>query len=515
MLSFQTTPMRSVAMQGAGRASNDVLPPVDRPRVAQVVPRDPHMPTLRPTALDERIAAALAQERQTSGRLGAHALTLAFVAIAVWCALVHPWPGAVYYLGIVAAFIGLACAWGLRAKRPVPSWLALAFVFANAALLTVTLLAPNPLDPSPFPRQMALRPPAFAFFLLLIAWATFTLSPWLVIGAGLIVIGTWSLGVGVLAFRADAILGFGLPQGTTAADSVARYLDPHFIDSAAWASGTFVACLIAGILAVVVGRMKRLVLVQARVERARANLARHVSANLIEDLAEVDEPFGPVRTQEVAVLFVDVVGFTGLCEGMAPEAVVTMLRGFHERMADCVFEHGGTLDKFMGDSVMATFGTPRPGLRDAADALACARSMLERLDHWNMARRAAGEPTLRAGIGLHFGPVVLGDIGDKRRVEFAVLGDTVNTASRLEALTRNLDVSLVASQALIDRVLVQLGKAAIQDMRRHASVTVRGRVQPIDVWTLSGSASHPAPSRASLRPVPADAGRGELMLAAS
>ncbi len=486
MLRFDLTPAPAAVAGGALHLPSRATAAADPPAARSAARRGHRAAAMPPTAIDGRIAAALAQERQTSGRLGAHALTLAFVAIAVWCALVHPWPGAVYYLGIVAAFIGLAWAWGRRARRPVPSWLVLAFVLANAALLTVTLLVPNPLDPSPFPRQMALRPPAFAFFLLLIAWAAFALSPWLVIGAGLIVIGTWSLGVGVLAFRSDTVLGFGLPQGTTAADSVARYLDPHFIDSAAWASGIFVACLIAGILAVIVGRMRRLVLVQARIERARANLARHVSANLVEDLAAVDEPFGPVRTQEVAVLFVDVVGFTGLCEGMAPEAVVAMLRGFHERMADCVFEHGGTLDKFMGDSVMATFGTPRPGPRDAADALACARSMLERLEQWNGARRAAGEAMLRAGIGLHFGPVVLGDIGDKRRVEFAVLGDTVNTASRLEALTRKLEVSLVASQALVDRVLAQVGDGAVADMRRQPPVAVRGRVQPVGVWTLPG-----------------------------
>ncbi len=215
--------------------------------------------------------------------------------------------------------------------------------------------------------------------------------------------------------------------------------------------------------------MRRLVYAQARVERARANLARHVSANLVEDLAAVDEPFGPVRTQEVAVLFVDIVGFTGLCEGMAPEAVVAMLRDFHGRMADCVFAHGGTLDKFIGDSVMATFGTPHPGPHDAANALACARAMLAALDGWNGERASRGEPPLHVGIGLHFGPVVLGDIGDERRVEFAVLGDTVNTASRLEALTRSLDTSLAASQALVDRVLAQAGEQAIGGMCRHAA----------------------------------------------
>jgi adenylate cyclase len=424
-----------------------------------------------------------------TGRLGAHALALAFCAVAVWCALVHPWPAALYFLGIAAAFVGLACAWGQRARRPVPSWLVMGFVLANAVLLTVTLLVPNPFVPSLTPVQMALRPPKFLFFLLLVAWATFTLSPRLVIGSAFIVIATWSVGVGIIVFMPDTRLGFGLPEGANPAESLARYLDQHFVDTAAWACSVFTACLIAGILAVVVGRMQRLVYAQARVERARANLARHVSANLVEDLAAVDEPFGPVRTQEVAVLFVDIVGFTSLCERMTPDAVIAMLRGFHGRMADCVFAHGGTLDKFIGDSVMATFGTPRPGPHDAASALACGRAMLAALGDWNLERTAQGEPPLCAGIGLHFGPVVLGDIGDERRVEFAVLGDTVNTASRLEALTRELGASMAASQALVDRVLAQAGPRALGGMRQHARLTVRGRAEALDLWTLPAGAA--------------------------
>jgi adenylate cyclase len=442
----------------------------------------------RSSALDQWIAAALTRERQVTGRLGAHALTVAFCAVAVWCALVHPWPAALYYLGIAAAFIGLALAWGRRTRRPVPSWLVMGFVLANAALLTVTLLVPNPFILSLTPVQMALRPPKFLFFLLLIAWATFTLSPWLVIGAALVVIATWSVGVGIILRMPDTRLGFGLPEGAKLADSLARYLDPYFADTAAWACSLFTACLIAGILAVVVGRMQRLVYAQARLEHARANLARHVSPNLVEDLAAVDEPFGPIRTQDVAVLFVDIVGFTRLCERMAPDAVMATLRGFHLRMADCVFAHGGTLDKFIGDCVMATFGTPHPGPHDAVSALTCGRAMLAALDDWNAERVAQGEPPLCAGIGLHFGPVVLGDIGDERRVEFAVLGDTVNIASRLEALTRELGTSMAASQALIDRVLAQAGPRALGGMRQHARLAVRGREESLDLWTLATGA---------------------------
>ncbi|MGA0593641.1 adenylate/guanylate cyclase domain-containing protein [Enterovirga sp. CN4-39] len=235
----------------------------------------------------------------------------------------------------------------------------------------------------------------------------------------------------------------------------------------------------------IVGRIQRLVEMQARIERTRDNLARFVPANLVDELAEIDEPFGPVRTQKVAVLFVDIVGFTALCETMPPSSVIRMLRGSHQRMADCVFEHGGTLDKFVGDSVMATFGTPRPGTRDAADALACAKSMLDQLEAWNVGRCAIGEPPLSVGIGLHFGPVVLGEIGNERRLELAVLGDTVNTASRLEVLTRRLGTPLVASQELIARVREEVGELAVELVPGAAPIAVRGRARPVEVWTLN------------------------------
>ncbi|MGH1574761.1 adenylate/guanylate cyclase domain-containing protein [Methylobacterium sp. P31] len=442
-------------------------------------------------ALSRRVAVALAQERQRSGRLGAHALTLAYAVIAIWCALVHPWPGAVFYLGLVAAFIVLALAWRCLSLRPLPSYMILGFVLANATLLTIALLAPNPLDPPPWPIQLKLRPPAFPFFLILVACSTFTLSPRLVLGSGLIVVATWSVGTGIVALRPETQLGFGLPGMGPAA--LAHYLDPAFVDVAAWATNVFTACLITGIHAVVVCHTRELIAAQSRVEWARDNLARDVSANLIDELAELDEPFGPARIQNAAILFADIIGFTCLCEGCSPQAVMAMLRGFHERMADCVFEAGGTLDKFVGDKVMATFGTPKPGRRDAANALACARKMLACLEAWNTERRARGEPDLQIGIGLHFGPVVLGTTGHERRLEYAVLGDTVNTASRLEALSRDLQTSLVSSHDLVEQFRAEVGQHPVRGMHRHATVTVRGRTQATHVWMLAEQASKSRP----------------------
>ena len=111
-------------------------------------------------------------------------------------------------------------------------------------------------------------------------------------------------------------------------------------------------------------------------ERARGNLARYFPPKIVDTLAARDEPFGPPRQQDVAVLFSDIRGFTAMSETMSPAEVMELLRDFHGRMEAVVFEHNGTLDKFIGDALLATFGTPDTGERDATDALTCAREML-------------------------------------------------------------------------------------------------------------------------------------------
>ena len=134
---------------------------------------------------------------------------------------------------------------------------------------------------------------------------------------------------------------------------------------------------------------------RAAAERARANLARYFSPNIVALLAERDEPFGAVRRQTVAVLFVDIVGFTQMAEGIAPEAVVTMLRQFHERMTAQIFACGGTVEKYIGDAIFAFWGLPHAHEDDAANALRCADAMIAALAVWNGERAAAGRGAAR------------------------------------------------------------------------------------------------------------------------
>ena len=225
---------------------------------------------------------------------------------------------------------------------------------------------------------------------------------------------------------------------------------------------------------------------RAAAERARTNLARYFSPNLVELLAARDEPLGPVRRETVAVLFVDIVGFTGMAENMPPESVVTLLREFHERMAKQIFACGGTVEKYIGDEIFAVFGLLKAEIDDAANALRCANGMLAALDAWNGERAGRGEPALSIGIGLNYGPAVMGDVGSDQGLSFTVIGDTVNTASRLQGLTRDLKTPLVVADAIVSSIdgaqspELKMLLASLLDQGEQA---LKGRSGAVRIWT--------------------------------
>src|SRR4051812_30577694 len=197
------------------------------------------------------------------------------------------------------------------------------------------------------------------------------------------------------------------------------------------------------------------------IDRLRA-AAKRARSNLSIEMPEQDEPLGAVRRQDVAVLFVDIVGFTRMAESMQPEAVVTLLRQFHERMTAQIFAGDGTVEKYIGDEIFALFGVPNASSDDAGNALVCADMMLKALVRWNIERRAEGDAPLSIGIGLNWGPAVLGDVGSEHSMSFTVIGDTVNAASRLQALTRSLQTLLVVTDPLIQAIRAGSSGAAAE-----------------------------------------------------
>ena len=221
-------------------------------------------------------------------------------------------------------------------------------------------------------------------------------------------------------------------------------------------------------------------------ERARNNLSRYFSPNIVELLAAQDEPLGAGRRETVAVLFADIVAFTRMAELMAPEDVLAMLREFHTRMTAQIFASGGTVDQYMGDGILAVFGATAASPNDAASALNCAEMMLETLERWNQEREKKGDARLDIGIGLNYGPVVLGDVGSEYGMSFTAIGDTVNTAARLQVLTRSLKTQLVVADAVVRAIHASSPETAaerigrLEDLGEHS---LRGRESPVRIWT--------------------------------
>jgi adenylate cyclase len=220
----------------------------------------------------------------------------------------------------------------------------------------------------------------------------------------------------------------------------------------------------------------------SEIESKRANLARYFSPNIVNDLMQSDGRLDFARTQIVTVLFVDIIGFTRVSAMLTSVSTMALLREYLAIFEEAVFAHGGTLDKFLGDGLMATFGTPNPGPEDSTNAVRSACMMGEKIVAWNGKRIAKGLEPLRIGIGLHHGEVVLGDIGGEQRMEFAVIGNTVNIASRIEAMTRQLDIAILASQDVIDAVRRENHPEVLQDLVDFGEHALRGQNGLIRLW---------------------------------
>jgi adenylate cyclase len=415
-------------------------------------------------------------------RLGALIIVQVWLLIAVfeaWTIFYHGWILVFMLLGAVQLYL-------LQQGIGGP-WLVYVLALVDGVLVGIALLLPNPLLAEPPPPAMILRYANIIFVFVLLAGAAFSYNPGLVLCAGLSAVIVWRIGVAILAAQpgivtsADPVWNDAIGMEAT----VRVFLDPNFIHLNMQDKKVFVVVLVTLLLAAVVRRARRLVLNQVTIERARTNLARYFSPNLVDELAAQDQPLGAVRRQPVAVLFADIQGFTELSEAMPPEQVVDFLRSFHERMETAVFAHDGTLDKYIGDGLMATFGTPNPGERDATNALLSARRMLAELDALNAERRAGGDPPIALSIGIHYGPVVQGDIGGGRRLEFTVLGDTVNVASRLEAMTRELGTPLAISDDVVKKLREEENAADLRGLVEGAPLALRGRSQELVVWTLN------------------------------
>ncbi|MBN1262015.1 MAG: HAMP domain-containing protein [Anaerolineae bacterium] len=182
---------------------------------------------------------------------------------------------------------------------------------------------------------------------------------------------------------------------------------------------------------------------------------------------------------EATVLFSDIRGFTSIAEGLSPDVLIALLNRYFDAMSGVVLAEGGFVNKFGGDSLLAVFGTPlNPDPQHPVAALRAARGMLAALEDFNQAQRRNHEPELRIGVGVATGPVVVGNIGSEDRLEYTVIGDTVNLASRLEAMTKELGTPVLVAA----HIPPETGETPV--LLPMGDIEVRGKTQTVPVWAL-------------------------------
>jgi adenylate cyclase len=223
----------------------------------------------------------------------------------------------------------------------------------------------------------------------------------------------------------------------------------------------------------------------------RERLGRYFSPHVADLLAATRDDIAAGESCEVTVLFLDLRDFTTLAERLDGPQVVALLNELHRRMVNTLFAFGGTLDKYLGDGLMAYFGAPVEQPDHAERAVRCACAMTDELDRLNADRAVHAESPLHIGIGIHTGRVILGDIGAPQRREYTIIGDAVNVAARLQELTKAKGLPILVSAST--RELVGPGLV----FEGVGAVAVRGRARTLDAYVPAG--------RRARSPVPASA----------
>jgi len=213
-------------------------------------------------------------------------------------------------------------------------------------------------------------------------------------------------------------------------------------------------------------------------KRVRSTMARYMDPVLADQLVRRNEDLLGGKSIETTILFSDVRNFTTVAEELGPSGTVTLLNEYFTLMVDCIQAHGGMLDKFIGDAIMAAFGLPVAHDDDPDRGVKAAIAMIEALFEWNARRAADGRKPIDMGVGINTDLVVAGNIGSPKRMDFTVIGDGVNLASRLESACKTYRARILVSEHTHRRL------RGVYRSREIDRVIVKGKTEPVAVFEI-------------------------------
>jgi adenylate cyclase len=262
---------------------------------------------------------------------------------------------------------------------------------------------------------------------------------------------------------------------TAVCDAVRQVGQGDLNTQIAWKSNDEFSQLATAINEMVVGLRQR--------ENLKLTLVRYVSREVADDILKSGK-MAELKSErrKITVLFADVRGFTSLSENMSPEEIVGLLNEYFDKMIDAIFRYKGTLNKFLGDGFMAMFGAPADDPYQEEHAIRAALEMQASVSELREKFRKYHVPDFRIGIGINTGVAVVGNIGCNQRMEYTAIGDTVNTASRLEAKTKELNVGILVSE------FTHVAVRSSFQFRKGDLLQVKGKADSIQVFSVDGPA---------------------------
>jgi adenylate cyclase len=381
-----------------------------------------------------------------------------------------PWALGFY---IVFTLIRLA----LAHRRILPNWMIMLSVIVDMTVLLVTIWSFHLQYEQP--PGFSLKAPTLLYIFILIALRTLRFEARYVVLAGAVAALGWLCLVGYAIFAS--------PVPDVITHDYVHYITSSSILIGGEVDKVLSIVMVTAVLAIALVRARRLLIHSASEQAAAADLSRFFAPEVARRITGSEHGVRPgqgeIRT--AAILYVDIRGFTSLAHGMPADDVMAVLAEYQARMVPIIQRHGGSIDKFLGDGIMATFGAAMETSTYAADALRATHDLLRAADAWGGERAAAGAPALRVGVGVAVGPVVFGAVGDSTRLEFTVIGDAVNLAAKLEKHTKTEGVRALTTEETMMRAREQGFSPPTQPEIRPAR-RVEGVERPLGLAILDG-----------------------------